>query len=185
MTTHRELHAARDQAGEDLARLVDNVVLGRAHVERAHVAEFLDQARRDEALDGERAKGAAACGAMGGQRRHEGSAGEGSAHSWPAKERTIGAVMVCGSTAGGGRRGRSARSRPPMTDNEQRTATLETVRERHQSEVGDDAGNADAARDLGERVGARDEVLDGRGVENCIGSEGSVVCGSAGGQRGV
>jgi len=39
------------------------------------------------------------------------------------------------------------------------------VRERHQSEVGDDAGNADAARDLGERVGARDEVLDGRGVE--------------------
>lgn len=72
-----------------------------------------------------------------------------------------------------------------MTDNEQRTATLETVRERHQSEVGDDAGNADAARDLGERVGARDEVLDGRGVENCIGSEGSVVCGSAGGQRGV
>lgn len=33
--------------------------------------------------------------------------------------------------------------------------------------VRDDAGDADGARRLGERVRARDEVLDGRGVEDC------------------
>lgn len=39
------------------------------------------------------------------------------------------------------------------------------MRHGDESEVRDDAGDATSARDLRERVGARDEVLDGGGVE--------------------
>jgi hypothetical protein len=91
----RQLHASTDESGDDLPRLVDDGVLGRVHVKAAHAAKLLDEPSRDEPLDAEGAKGAA-----GGETkwtvsdRASGKAASAGTYSCPAKEQTIGAVIV-------------------------------------------------------------------------------------------
>lgn len=52
----RQLHAADDQAGHNLARALDDGILGAQHVQPAHAAELLELLHADEPLDGEGAE---------------------------------------------------------------------------------------------------------------------------------
>lgn len=73
-----ELHAADDEAGDDLAGALDDGVLGGAHVEAAHSTELLERAHGHEALGREGAKGAVVArradehGRVDGRRVHAG-----------------------------------------------------------------------------------------------------------------
>jgi len=63
-----QLHAAHGQAGDNLTRSLGDGILGAAHVESAHAADFRDRIHADEALGAEGTKGAVVAG--GGD--HEG-----------------------------------------------------------------------------------------------------------------
>lgn len=48
-----KLHTADDQAGNNLAGVLDNGVLSALHVEAAHTAKLFDLLHGDKSLDGE------------------------------------------------------------------------------------------------------------------------------------